>query len=186
MKYTPFLLLGLALVAFSGNATAAERKFSAAKIQTFTKLFNEANTDPANPGYLTFEEFSKSHGASPRPVITEIRFDEMASFVNTVSTRGVIIVPSERGILLEDFIAANGGRAIKPSQEDIFWAADDNDSGGLDLEEFADTRVTPASNPNSIFNAFDRIDKGVDGVGADDGIISPAEWGIEVKAALAD
>lgn len=173
MKYTPFLL-ALALVAFAGNATAVERKFSAAKIQTFTKLFNEADLDGND--YLDFEEFSNSYGASPRPVITEIRFDEMASIVNTSSARGIIVVPTERGIILEDFIAANGGRAIKPSQEDIFWAADDNESGGLDIDEFAATRVYPPSNPASIFKAFDKIDKN------DDGIISPAEWGIDIKA----
>jgi Ca2+-binding EF-hand superfamily protein len=173
MKSTPFLLLGLALVAFSGNATAAERKFSKAKIQTFTKLFNEADLDSS--GDLNFEEFSNSYGASPRPVITQIRFDELASDINTNTARGLVIIPSERGILLDDFIAANGGRSIKPSQEDIFWAADDDASGGLDFDEFADTRVYPASTSGSIFQSFDRIDKD------DDGIISPAEWGIKVK-----
>jgi hypothetical protein len=174
MKYTPFLL-GLALVAFAGNATAGERKVSAAKVQVFTKLFNEANTDPETPDYLTFEEFSNSYGASTRPAITEIRFDELASFINVKTARGIIIEVPERGIYLEDFIEASGGRAIKPSKTQIFWQADDNESGGLDLEEFAATRVYPPSNPASTFKAFDKMDKN------DDEIISPAEFGIDIK-----
>jgi Ca2+-binding EF-hand superfamily protein len=171
MKYTPFLL-GLALVAFAGNATAGERKVSAAKVQVFTKLFNEANTDDND--YLDFEEFSNSYGASTRPAITEIRFDELASFINVKTARGLVSEP-ELGIYLEDFIAANGGRAIKPSKTQIFWQADDNESGGLDLDEFAATRVYPPSNPASTFKAFDKMDKN------DDEVISPAEFGIDIK-----
>jgi hypothetical protein len=172
MKSTPFLLLGLALVAFSGHATAGEAKISAAKVRVFTDLFNQADVDGND--YLDFEEFSNSHGASNRPVITEIRFDLLASSIKTVTARGIAVPEPERGIFLDDFIRANGGRAIKPSKEDIFWAADDNESGGLNLDEFTDTRVFPASNRNSIFNAFDRIDKN------DDAVISPTEWGISV------
>jgi Ca2+-binding EF-hand superfamily protein len=172
MRTTPFLL-GLALLAaLAAPATAAERKISRAKVQVYTKLFNEANTDDND--YLDFEEFSNSHGASPRPVITEIRFEELASFINVKTARGLVSEP-ERGIYLEDFIAANGGRAIKPSKEEIFWAADDDESGDLDLEEFGQTRVYPPSNPASTFKAFDKIDKD------DDEFISPEEWGIEVK-----
>lgn len=170
------LLIALGVAALSSPAIAAERKISPAKVQVFTKLFNEANTDPKNPDYLTFEEFSNSYGAHTRPVITEIRFDELASFINVKTVRGAVVVPSERGIFLEDFIFANGGRAIKPSKSDIFWAADDNDSGGLDLEEFSATRVYPPTNPASNFKAFDKLDKN------DDAIISPAEWGLKVEA----
>ena len=175
MKSTP-ILLGLVLAAFATNATAGERKISPAKVQVFTKLFNEANTDLKTPDYLTFEEFSNSYGASTRPVITEIRFDELASFINVDTIRGGVAEPV-RGIFLEDFIFANGGRSIKPSQAEIFWAADDNEDGSLDIEEFAATRVYPPSNPASIFKAFDKIDKD------DKDGISPAEWGIEVKPA---
>ena len=171
MKSTP-ILLGLVLVALGSNAVAGEAKPpSAAKVQVFTKLFNEANTD--NNDYLDEEEFANSHAASPRPVITEIRFDELASFVNKPSARGIIFDP-QRGVYLEEFIESNGGRAIKPSKEEIFWAADDNDSGGLDIDEFAVTRVYPPSNPNSTFKAFDKIDKD------DNGVISPTEWGIVI------
>jgi Ca2+-binding EF-hand superfamily protein len=167
------LLLAMGVAALSSPAIAGDRKISPAKVQVFTKLFNEANTDGND--YLDFEEFSNSYGASTRPVITEIRFDELASFINANTVRGIIIIPSERGIYLEDFIFANGGRAIKPSQSQIFFAADDNESNGLDIEEFAATRVYPPSNPASIFKAFDKIDKN------DDAIISPAEWGIDIK-----
>jgi len=171
MKSTPFLL-GLAfLAAFAAPATAGERKVPRAKIQVFTKLFNEANTDGND--YLDFEEFSNSYGASPRPVITEIRFDELATYLKVPSARALIEFP-DRGIFLDDFIAANGGRAIKPSKEDIFWAADADESGDLDLEEFASTRVYPPSNPASTFKAFDRMDKD------DDEAISPAEFGVKV------
>ncbi|MEK7949329.1 hypothetical protein [Luteolibacter soli] len=176
MKSTP-ILLGLVLAAFATNATAGERKVSAAKVQVFTQLFNEANLDGND--YLDFEEFSNSYGASTRPVITEIRFDELARFINIKTATARAIIPAERGIFLNDFIYANGGRAIKPSDAEIFWAADDNESGGLDLEEFAATRVYPPSNPASTTKAFDKLDKN------DDGIISPLEWGI-AKVALAD
>ena len=173
MKSTPFLL-GLALLAsLVAPASADERKVSRIKVQVFTKLFNEANTDGND--YLDFEEFSNSHGASPRPVITEIRFEELASVIN-VKTARALAVP-ERGIYLEDFIAANGGRAIKPSKEQIFWAADADKSGDLDLTEFGQTRVYPPTNPASTFKAFDKIDKN------DDEAISPAEWGIKVTKA---
>lgn len=161
----------MGVAALSSPAIAGERKISPAKIQVFTEFFNEANTDENN--YLDFEEFSNSYGASTRPVITEIRFDELASFINVATVRGIVV--PERGIFLDDFIAANGGRAIKPSKTEIFFAADDNDSGGLDIEEFAATRVYPPSNPASIFKAFDKIDKN------DDAIISPTEWGIDIK-----
>jgi hypothetical protein len=172
MKSTP-ILLGLALLAATAApAFAGDRPIPRAKVQVFTKLFNEANTDDNN--YLDFEEFSNSYGASPRPVITEIRFDELASFINVKTARGIIAVPG-RGIYLSDFIAANGGRAIKPSKEEIFWAADDNESNGLDLGEFGATRVYPPTNPASTFKAFDKLDKN------DDEVISPAEWGIEIK-----
>ncbi|MEK7949330.1 hypothetical protein [Luteolibacter soli] len=174
MKSTP-IILGLVFAAFSTGAQAGERKISAAKIQVFTKLFNEANTDGNN--YLDFEEFSNSYGASPRPVITEFRFDEMSRFIKSgISTRGIIILPpTERGIFLDDFIEASGGRAIKPNKTQIFFEADDNESGGLDIEEFAATRVYPPSNPASTVKAFEKIDKN------DDGIISPSEWGIDIK-----
>ncbi|MEK7949331.1 hypothetical protein [Luteolibacter soli] len=173
MKSTPFLLLGLALLAFAPNADARpKKKISPAKVQVFTQLFNEANTDGND--YLDFQEFSNSYGASTRPVITEIRFDELASFIKVGTVRGgIVIPPTQRGIFLEDFIYASGGRAIKPSDEEIFWAADDNNSNGLDIEEFAATRVYPPSNPASTAKAFDKIDKN------DDGIISPSEWGVE-------
>lgn len=173
MKSTP-ILLGLALVASLGtNAVAGDSKpVSAAKVQVFTKLFNEANKDGND--YLDEEEFANSHGASPRPVITEIRFDELASTV-APTARGIIIEPEVRGVFLEEFIESNGGRAIKPSKWEIFNAADDNEDGFLDLEEFEATRVSPASNPASIFKAFDKIDKN------DDARISPAEFGLNVK-----
>lgn len=173
MKSTP-ILLGLVLAAFATNATAGERKISPGKVQVFTKLFNEANTDAKTPDFLTFEEFSNSYGASTRPVITEIRFDELASFINVDTIRGGVAEPV-RGIFLEDFIFANGGRSIKPSQAEIFWAADDDESGSLDFEEFEATRVAPAKSPASVFKAFDKIDKD------DKNGISPEEWGIEVK-----
>ncbi len=165
------ILLGLALLAaapaFAGEAPAKKRT---AKEIVFTNLFNEANTDDND--YLDFEEFSNSYGASTRPVITEIRFNELASSINVATARSIIV--PERGIFLEDFIEAKGGRAIKPSKEEIFWAADEDQSGGLDIDEFADTRVYPPSNPNSIFKAFDKLDKN------DDAVISPSEWGIVI------
>lgn len=172
MKATP-IFLGLALLAFAGNAAAADApKISAAKVRVFTDLFNEADVD--GDGILSYEEFSKSHGASNRPAITQIRFEVLASFIKVLSVRGVAVPPPERGILLNEFIQANGGRKIKPTRSEIFWAADDDDSGGLNLDEFVDTRVVPVSNYNTVFNAFNGIDKN------DDAIISPAEWGISV------
>jgi hypothetical protein len=172
MKSTP-ILLGLVLAALGSNTVAGDVKPpSAAKVQVFTKLFNEANTDGND--YLDEEEFANSHAASPRPVITEIRFDELASFVNETASRSIILDP-ERGVFLEEFIESSGGRAIKPSKWQIFNAADDNESGGLDIEEFAATRVYPPSNPQSIFKAFDKMDKN------DDSVISPAEFGVELK-----
>jgi Ca2+-binding EF-hand superfamily protein len=169
MKSIPLLLLGLA--AISAPAVAGDGpKRPSAKTATFTKFFNEADADENN--ILDEEEFANSYGASPRPVITEIRFDELASFIKVATVRGV--APLERGIFLEDFIDANGGRKIRPSKAEIFWAADDNESGNLDIEEFAATRVYPPSSEASIFKAFDKIDKD------DNGLISPSEWGIQI------
>lgn len=163
------LLLSLGLAAIASPALAGERKVSPAKVVVFTNLFNEADTD--GNGILDEEEFAGSYGASERPVITEIRFDELASFVK-IGNRGIEVI--ERGIYLQDFIFANGGRKIKTSKAEIFFAADDDDNGFLSLSEFFATRVQSASSEASAVKAFDKLDKN------DDNQISPAEFGINV------
>lgn len=167
MKATLLLSLGLALAApvLAGES----RKVSPAKVVVFTNLFNQADTDGNE--VLDFEEFAGSYGASERPVITEIRFNILATFFK-IAERGRIDV--ERGILLEDFIEANGGRRINPSKFAIFEAADDNDNGFLSLEEFFATRIQSASSEASAAKAFDKLDKN------NDNQISPAEFGISV------
>ena len=163
------LLLGLALVAIATPAFAGERKVSPAKVIVFTNLFNEADTNGNE--ILDFEEFAGSYGASERPVITEIRFKELARFFKS-SERGLLIAP--RGIFLEDFIYANGGRKIVPTKFEIFQAADDNDNGFLSLSEFFATRVSSASSEASAAKAFDKLDKN------NDNQLSPAEFGVSV------
>lgn len=161
------LLLSLGLAAISSPAVAGERKISPAKVVVFTNLFNEADTDGNE--ILDEEEFAGSYGASERPVITEIRFDELASFFE-FDTRGIAV--PERGIRLEDFIFANGGRKIKTSKTQIFFAADDDDNGFLSMSEFFATRVQSASSEASAAKAFDKMDKN------NDNQISPAEFGV--------
>ena len=168
MKPTLLLSLGLALTV-SPALAGESRKVSPAKVVVFTNLFNEADTN--GNGILNFEEFSNSYGASERPVITEIRFDALASFFKS-EVRGFSI--EIRGIRLEDFIYSNGGRRINPSKAQIFFAADDNDNGFLSLEEFFATRIQSASSEASAVKAFDRLDKN------NDNQISPAEFGISV------
>jgi Ca2+-binding EF-hand superfamily protein len=164
------LLLSLGLAAMTTSAFAGEsRKVSPAKVVVFTNLFNEADT--SGNGILSFQEFSSSYGASERPVITEIRFDALASFFKSVD-RGFEI--EIRGIRLNDFIQANGGRKINPSKTQIFFAADDNDDGFLSMSEFFATRIQSASSEASAAKAFDKMDKN------DDNRISPAEFGISV------
>lgn len=163
------LLLGLGLAVTATPSIAGERRVSPAKVIVFTQLFNEADTD--SNGILDEEEFAGSYGASERPIITEIRFDELASFVR-VEVRGLSV--ADRGIYLEDFIFANGGRKINPSKFRIFQAADKNDDGFLSLTEFFATRIQSASSEASAVKAFNRMDKN------DDDQISPAEFGIRV------
>ena len=168
MKPT-LLLLSLGLAAIASPALAGERKVSPAKVVVFTNLFNEADTDGNE--VLDEEEFAGSYGASERPVITEIRFDELASFFKG-ELRGFVIV--ERGIRLEEFIYANGGRKITPNKTEIFYEADDNENGFLSLSEFFATRIQSASSEASAAKAFDKLDKN------DDNQISPAEFGVSV------
>jgi Ca2+-binding EF-hand superfamily protein len=164
------LLLSLGLAAVTTSAFAGEsRKVSPAKVVVFTNLFNEADTDGNE--VLDEEEFAGSYGASERPVITEIRFDSLASFINSFE-RGKVEI--ERGILLEDFIEATGGRRITPSKAQTFFAADDNDNGFLSMSEFFATRIQSASSEASAAKAFDKLDKN------NDNQISPAEFGISV------
>lgn len=163
------LLLSLGLAALTTSVFAGERRVSPAKVTVFTNLFNEADTN--GNGILNFQEFSNSYGASERPVITEIRFDALASFFKN-DLRGILI--QERGIRLEDFIFANGGRKINPSKAQIFFAADDDDNGFLSMSEFFATRIQSASSEASAAKAFDKLDKN------NDNQISPAEFGISV------
>jgi Ca2+-binding EF-hand superfamily protein len=167
MKTT--LLLSFALAAIATPAIAGERKVSPAKVVVFTNLFNEADTDGNE--ILDEEEFAGSYGSSERPVITEIRFDEMARFYKS-NTRGKL--EEERGIFLEDFIYENGGRKITPSKFEIFEAADNDENGFLSLSEFFATRINSASSEASAAKAFDKLDKN------NDNQISPAEFGISV------
>jgi len=163
------LLLSVGLAAITSSALAGDTKVSPAKVVVFTNLFNEADTSGNN--ILSFAEFSNSYGASERPVITEIRFNVLSSFLDA-PTRGEVVV--ERGIRLNDFIAFNGGRKITPSKFEIFEAADDNDNGFLSLTEFFATRVQSASSEASAAKAFDKLDKN------NDNQLSPAEFGVSV------
>ena len=171
MKPTLLLSLGLALTV-SPALAGESRKVSPAKVVVFTNLFNQADTDGNE--VLDFEEFAGSYGASERPVITEIRFDRLASFIKVVD-RGDL--PVLRGIYLEDFIESNGGRRINPSKTEIFFAADDNDNGFLSMSEFFATRIQSASSEASAAKAFDKLDKN------NDNQISPAEFGISIVPA---
>lgn len=167
MKYPIILtILALAAPAFAQGPPAIKK--GSPRTAVFTQLFNQADTN--GNGYLNFEEFSNSYGASPRPVVTEYRFSQMA--FDKVLDRGLVT----RGeISLSTFIAARGGRAINPSRSAIFFYADDDRSGYLTPEEFLATRVTPPSTLGSSQKAFDKLDKN------DNSQISAEEWGLEIK-----
>jgi hypothetical protein len=167
MKYPIILtILALAAPAFAQGPPAIKK--GSPRTAVFTQLFNQADAD--EDGYLDFEEFSNSYGASPRPVVTEFRFEQLSfgRFVN----RDVAV---RLGVSLSSFIAARGGRAINPSRSAIFYYADDDRSGYLTPEEFLATRVTPPSTLGSSQKAFDKLDKN------DNSQISAEEWGLEIK-----
>jgi len=165
MKYS--IILTIAALALPALAAEGPGKRSPRTV-VFTELFNEADVDDS--GFLDFEEFSNSYGASPRPVVTEFRFERMA--FGGLENRGVLI---SRGISLSTFIANRGGRAINPSRNATFFYADDNRDGFLSPGEFLATRVIPPSTLGSSQKAFDKLDDN------EDGLISAAEWGIEIK-----
>lgn len=165
MKRLLLLALALAVVPSPVLAQGPVKRKSAREV-VLTRLFNEANTDGND--YLDAEEFANSYGASPRPVVTEYRFATLS--VEVVSTRGAQLVV--RGIFLGDFIEAKGGRALNPTKEDIFLLADDNSDGFIDWFEYPVTRIRKTAVRGSIFDSFDKLDRN------DDGLISPAEWGL--------
>lgn len=164
MKYLLFVALGFALTPAAVSAGEPVRKKSAREA-VFTRLFNEANTD--GNAFLDEEEFALSYGASPRPVVTEYRFKALASSVPVSRD----VQAFERGILLEDFIEAKGGRKLNPSKEDIFVLVDKNGDGVIDYFEFPATRIQKTAVRGSIFDSFDKLD--VD----DNALITTAEWG---------
>ena len=149
------------------HAVSAPKKKSARE-SVFTRLFNEANKDGNE--FLDAAEFSLSYGASPRPVVTEHRFQALSTLI-------VVDPKSEdtvRGILIEDFIEANGGRKLNPSKADIFLLADDNADGFIDWLEYPATRIQKTAVRGSIFDSFDKLDRD------DDALITPVEWGLEL------
>jgi hypothetical protein len=168
MKY-PIILTILALAAPAFAQGPPVPKKGSPRTVVFTKLFEEADAD--DDGYLDFEEFSNSYGASPRPVVTEFRFEQLS--YGRFENRGLRDV--RLGVSLSAFIAARGGRAINPSRSAIFFYADDDRSGYLTPDEFLATRVSPPSTLGSSQKAFDKLDKD------DDGEISAEEWGLEIK-----
>lgn len=174
MRYIPFLAAIALAVPVSAEiegelhaAISAPKKISARQ-SVFTRLFNEANTDGNE--FLDAAEFSRSYGASPRPVVTEYRFQVLSTLI-VVDPKSEATVP---GILIGDFIEANGGRKLNPSKADIFQLADDNTDGYIDWFEYPVTRIQRTAVRGSIFDSFDKLDRN------DDALITPAEWGIEV------
>lgn len=167
MKY-PIILTILALAAPAFAQGPPVPKKNSARTVVFTNLFNQADADA--DGFLDFEEFSNSYGASPRPVVTWYRFDQL-SFGRFVD-RGLSSEPL--GVSLSTFIATRGGRAVNPSRNAIFFYADEDRSGSLTPDEFLFTRVTPPSTIGSSQKAFNKLDKD------DDGEISAEEWGVEI------
>jgi len=164
MKYLLFVVLGVALMPAAVSAGEPVKKKSAREA-VFTRLFNEANTD--GNAFLDEEEFARSYGASPRPVVTEYRFNALASSI--LISRDVQVL--ELGILLADFIKAKGGRTLNPSKEEIFVLADKNGDGFIDYLEFPVTRNQKTAVRGSIFDSFDKLDVN------DDARITTAEWG---------
>jgi hypothetical protein len=135
MKFIVFLVLALAFVTASAFAVGCTRT-SLAKVAVFTNFFNEADTN--GDGILYFEEFSNFYGAGELAVITPIRFNALASFLNV-----------EAGIRLRDFSSGHCDVAFvehcvltpprnTPSKKvDAEFDCKDRDgSGFLDFYEF--------------------------------------------------
>lgn len=168
MKIT--LLLIISALAIPMVQAGPGRKSRSGKEVVFTQLFEEADADGSE--ILNFEEFSNSHGASERPVVTLFRFNQLSG--RFIDDRGIIVI--ERGVDLYDFIQSNGGRKINPSKSEIFLTADTNRDGFLSPAEFFATRIQSASSQASSMKAFDKLDKN------DDNQLSPAEFGANLKA----
>lgn len=168
MKITPLLIV--AALAFPVAQAAPGKKAKSGKEVVFTQLFNEANTD--GNSVLDFEEFSNSYGASERPVVTRFRFNVLSG--RFMDDRGIIVI--ERGVYLSDFIESNGGRKINPNKTEIFYTADTYRDGFLSPDEFYSTRIQSASSRASSMKAFEKLDQN------DDGRLSPAEFGANIKA----
>jgi len=149
----------------TGSAAISASKKLSARQSVFTRLFNEANTD--GNAYLDAAEFALSYGASPRPVVTEYRFRVLSTPI-VVDAKSDVTV---QGVLLKDFIEANGGRKLNPGRADIFSLADDNADGYIDWFEYPVTRIQNTAVRGSIFDSFDKLDRN------DDARITTAEWG---------
>lgn len=165
MKITSLLIV--AAFAFPVAQAIPGKKAKSGKVVVFTQLFEDADTDGNE--ILDFEEFANSHGASERPVVTQYRFNVLSG--RFIDNRGIQEV---RGVYLSEFIEANGGRKINPDKTDIFYTADTDRDGFLDIIEFYATRIQSASSRGSSMKAFDKLDKN------EDGLVSPAEFGANV------
>jgi Ca2+-binding EF-hand superfamily protein len=167
MKITPLLIV--AALAMPLAHAAPGKKAKSGKVVVFTQLFEEADTD--DNGILDFEEFSNSYGASERPVVTLFRFNQLSG--RWLDNRGIIKIG--RGVYLSDFIESNGGRKINPDKTEMFFTADTYRDGFLSPDEFFATRIQSASSRASSMKAFEKLDKN------DDGRLSPAEFGANIK-----
>lgn len=163
MKITHLLIVAALVTPLMAQGPVKKKR--SGKEVVFTQLFDEADTNDNN--VLNFEEFSNSYGASERPVVTLFRFNALSG--RFIDDRGIIVI--ERGIYLESFIEANGGRKINPNKNQIFYTADSDRNGFLSPDEFYSTRIQSASSEASSMKAFDKMDKN------DDNQISPSEFG---------
>lgn len=162
----------LCLLALAAPVLAAEKsKKNNPRVPVFTGYFEAADIDRSDS--LSEAEFNGTVGAGKTVALTRYRFNFLARGLFLLQARGLEGTKGE--IRLSEYIRYAGGlRVPAPRHGEIFFFADLDRDGFLDLSEFAATRNTASATNGNVARAFGRTDKN------DDDQISPLEFGVEL------